>query len=552
MKKFVITGLVANNVANLDSVTFTTNGGDVTVTGQNGAGKSTIKNALKWALVGSTSDGEKLLFQNRKQSAFPNVEVELSDEKNYVQIRRELFVSKPQAVTTHCFICGNPVNQKEIEQYFTRYVSNDVLHILIEPENFFKLKDNAAREILTKYFGNVSDNEVIESEESLSGLDTKGLTLEKYAESMRTKIRQIKAARLAIPKQIEYQNRERYEVVDDRSSVEIEIVALETRHYEATVHLQSLRESIKALSKPQEKAEQMTSEIYQLRGEYTSVKDKISGLNRELVKLREKWEIVSDETCPTCGQHVHSEKVKAMLNQIEAEARGIKSQIETETYKLGKITERGKALSEEREKLYVQIETTGSSGIYKELDAVVKTRDDLQAQINRRKNHIEKVTAQLEINEKNQRRIDELIAQEKALGKELVECEHQLSLVEKFTLKKMEMITDAINGNFDHVKFKMFETLKNGEVRNICEATMNGVPYGNLSKGEKLKAALDIVKTFQEVSGVMFPLIIDDAESYTSNSLIEVPNQKILFKAVEGQELNITVEPKIMERSYVA
>lgn len=551
MKKFVITGLVANNVANLDSVTFTTNGGDVTVTGQNGAGKSTIKNALKWALVGSTADGEKLMFQNRKQSAFPMVEVELSDEKNYVQIRREIF-AKGKAITTNCFICGNPVNQKEIEQYFTRYVSNEVLHILIEPESFFKLKDNAAREILTRYFGNVSDNEVIESEESLSGLDTKGLTLEKYAESMKTKIRQIKAARLAIPKQIEYQNRERYEVADDRSSVEVEIVALETRHYEATVHLQSLRESIKALSKPQEKAEQMTSEIYQLRGEYTSVKDKISGLNRELVKLREKWEIVSDETCPTCGQHVHSEKVKAMLNQIEAEARGIKSQIETETYKLGKITERGKALSEEREKLYVQIETTGSSGIYKELDAVIKARDDLQTQINRRKNHIEKVTAQLEINEKNQRRIDELIAQEKALGKELVECEHQLSLVEKFTQKKMEMITDAINGNFEHVKFKMFETLKNGEVRNICEATMNGVPYDNLSKGEKLKAALDIVKTFQEVSGVMFPLIIDDAESYTSNSLIEVPNQQILFKAVEGQELNIDVEPKIMERRLTA
>ncbi len=116
----------------------------------------------------------------------------------------------------------------------------------------------------------------------------------------------------------------------------------------------------------------------------------------------------------------------------------------------------------------------------------------------------------------------------------------------------MAMITESINANFESIKFKMYEILKNGEVRNICEATLNGVPYRNLSKGEKLKAALDFVKTMQKVSGVMFPLMIDDAESYTSNSLIEVPNQKIQFKVEEGQSLKIEVEPKILERRMTA
>lgn len=559
MKKFVITGLFADNVANLDSVTFTTNGGDdVLVTGQNGAGKTTVKNALKWALVGTTADGEKLLSQNRVQSfrkrlqsAFPNVEVEIFDGSTYTHLRRELLVAfKTQAVTTHCYICGDPVTQKDITQYFTRYVSEEVLNILIEPESFFKLKAEEQRKILTRYFGNISENEVIAADESLKEPDTKGLTLEKYAESMKAKIRRIKSDRIAIPKQIEELTNQAAEVADDRSSVEIEIVALETRLYEATAHFQALQESLKELSKPQEQLNQVNNELYQLRSEYREVENKIAGLNRELESLREKWEMVSNKTCPTCGQAVQSEKVSEMLNLIEAQARGLKSQIESETVKLEKIKVRGLELKAGRNELYEKVKGKGVN--YDELNEVVKVRDEIQSQINERKNHIAKLTAQLERNEKNQRRIDELIAQEKTLGKELVECEHQLALVEKFTRKKMEMITDAINGNFEHVKFKMFETLKNGEVRNICEATMNGVPYGNLSKGEKLKAALDVVKTFQNASGVMFPLIIDDAESYTSNSLIEVPNQKILFKAVEGQSLKIEVEPKIMERRLSA
>ena len=37
---------------------------------------------------------------------------------------------------------------------------------------------------------------------------------------------------------------------------------------------------------------------------------------------------------------------------------------------------------------------------------------------------------------------------------------------------------------------------------------------------------------------------IDDAESYTSNSFVDLPNQIFYLKAVEGQELKIEVEEK--------
>ena len=90
----------------------------------------------------------------------------------------------------------------------------------------------------------------------------------------------------------------------------------------------------------------------------------------------------------------------------------------------------------------------------------------------------------------------------------------------------------------------MFETLINGSVKEICSVTVDGVPYSDgLNKGAKLKATLDCVKTLQEFFKVEMPIFIDDAESYTSNSFVELPNQIFLLKVVEGQKtLQVEVE----------
>ena len=58
-----------------------------------------------------------------------------------------------------------------------------------------------------------------------------------------------------------------------------------------------------------------------------------------------------------------------------------------------------------------------------------------------------------------------------------------------------------------------------------------------------MKAALDIVSTLSKFYDIELPIFIDDAESYTSNSMIEVKNQVFRLAAVEGiKELNITIE----------
>ena len=126
---------------------------------------------------------------------------------------------------------------------------------------------------------------------------------------------------------------------------------------------------------------------------------------------------------------------------------------------------------------------------------------------------------------------------------EIATLEGKIARAENFQHERIKQFEEQINANFEHVRFKLFDRLVDGTPREVCEAMIDGVPYQSLSKGEKLKAALDILRALQRRYGVELPLIIDDAESYTANSLVDVPNQKILLRVTEG-DLQIAVEER--------
>lgn len=551
MKKLVVTGFTANNVANQDSVSFTTNGGNVIVTGQNGAGKTTIKNSLMWALIGNTSDGEKLIPYNSDK--LPIVEVELSDGNIYTQFRKELYqrtsFDGKISRSVNCFICGTPVTLKDFDQSFSRFMPNSVLEILLELGSFFKLKSDVQRNILTAHFSAIKDTDVIASDKSLLDLDTKGLSIESHGEKMKSMIRRIKADRANIKPQIDLLTSQIVDVADERETWQSEVAALESELEKLNAEFMKWQEQVKNLQKPRDELSELNREIWKLQSSAENLRDIVKRNERELEKLREKY-VNAAEICPTCGQTIKGEQVEKIREKIVAEGKTLKLETEKRIAELTEIETRLENLRPKAKKLSSAIEN--QSADLAEINRIEKQRSDIRREISARKSRIEKIAAQLERNDENQRRIEQLRTQEKTYGKHFMECEKQLSLVEKFVQKKMEMVTDAINSKFQFVKFKMFETQKNGEVKNICEVTLNDVPYSKLSKGEKFKAALDVLQTFQNYYGVMLPLIIDDAESYTSNSLIDIPNQKILFKVVEGRQLQIEVKPAMLERRLSA
>ena len=534
MKKFVITGIAAGNIANLPSFYIESDGSNIYVTGQNGVGKSTLMKTIWWTLAGSTADGEKLI--PIVGDGLPYAEVEIFDGETKTLFRKEIvqyMVRGKIARTTDCFLNGLPVTLKDFQDFFNTYIPVDGLQILTGLGNFFKLKPAEQRRILTENFSSTNDAELAAE----VGLDTNGLTVEMYADTLKGKVRRIKKEVASIPAVIAELEKQLVEVVDDRGTLDFEKLALEMELKEM-LHKMALSDEIRGGVKEwQRKAGQATQDYWQRRKEYDALKDEIAASERELAGLRDQYELPPDN-CPYCGQPVNIEHVEKMREKVVEDAKKISAKIAEYRAKLGQIAECGKTARQEMDAANEKLEELDFDST--EYDLASKRRNDIQREISARDKRIAKIETQLELNAKNARRIAELKAREKDLGAKLSECEGQLALCDKFTRAKVNLVTDNINSKFQYVKFKMFETLKSGEVKSTCIATLNGVPYDNLSKGEKLKAALDVHNTFQRHYGVMLPLIIDDAESYTSNSLIEVENQQILLKAVEGQaELQI-------------
>ena len=155
------------------------------------------------------------------------------------------------------------------------------------------------------------------------------------------------------------------------------------------------------------------------------------------------------------------------------------------------------------DKVQSQIDATEKSANMDELNAAIAERDKIISATNNAQNNLARFLQNKDEAAKTQKRIEELKKLETELNQKIADSQKQIDLAEKFIRAKVKMIEDTINAQFEFVKFKMFETLINGSVKEICEPMIDGVPYNSgLNRGAKLKAALDILKTLQKFFGV--------------------------------------------------
>lgn len=159
------------------------------------------------------------------------------------------------------------------------------------------------------------------------------------------------------------------------------------------------------------------------------------------------------------------------------------------------------------------------------------------------------VEKQLALAEKNVE-IDEQIAelrkkqsefeQNKANAEKIL---YQLDLVSK---RKNELLTDQVNSHFKLVKFRLFDYLKNGNVVDDCEPTIDGKSLKDHSNGAlRVLAKLDIVDGLQRFYGQHYPVFAEDFSLVTDNTecWIDMDCQLIKLVAEKGvKELKIEVE----------
>ena len=283
------------------------------------------------------------------------------------------------------------------------------------------------------------------------------------------------------------------------------------------------------------------------------------------------WEGATD--CPTCGRDLPEDQIEAAkvefntnrsnkLIAIRERGKAINSDYKL---KLGMVTdERNKiigykndiAVLETRTKnectnfkarnfeatdVYISLQAkldglrervkgAAASNKQEKIDALQTDIDALQEGIAEK----DKLKIQLDQKAEQEKRVVELMAQEKSLNAELEQIQKSIHMCEKYVKAKTRALEISVNGKFKIVKFQLFEMQKNGEESECCNTLY---PNGstNLSTGEKLQAGIDIISTLSAFYGVSAPIWIDDAESITKG--IETSAQIIRMFVTETDKI---------------
>lgn len=317
-------------------------------------------------------------------------------------------------------------------------------------------------------------------------------------------------------------------------------------------------------------------------------------LEQRLKEKQELWKSVKSEQidedkyiCPTCHRELPEEEKENILSNFEETkkqrlefivAEGEKasqavkdkkkyieeSKKEAEEYEkkqeetMKRIKELEKQLSELPESIdisdcpevqEIQRQIAKKEQAMNKGNSAEEVRLLLKANVEHFQEELTEVEKQLALAQKNVE-IDEQIA---ALRKKQSEFEqnkanaekilYQLDLVSK---RKNELLTDQVNSHFKLVKFRLFDYLKNGNVVDDCEPTIDGKSLKDHSNGAlRVLAKLDIVDGLQRFYGQNYPVFAEDFSLVTDNTecRIDMDCQLIKLVAEKGvKELKIEVE----------
>lgn len=227
------------------------------------------------------------------------------------------------------------------------------------------------------------------------------------------------------------------------------------------------------------------------------------------IKMKEIEEKIADQEAiiKNCEKELDEviEQAKALKVQIDAKAeewKRVNAEPESNPNQ-AKIDELDTKLAE----LIMQkrdLQTNTSFNREDELEAV---RNEITS-LNRK-------LAMFDLKKQNDLRIRELSEEEQFLTEQYEKEDNLHKLCEEFITTKASLLEDKVNSQFECVKFKLFETQINGGIKEICDATVNGVPYSDLNHAMQVNAGLDIIQALHKVYNAKAPVFIDNAESIT-------------------------------------
>lgn len=466
----------------------------------------------------------------------------------------------------------------DVAEMLTNYTAEEV-----------KAMQNATLRKIREEYG--KDGEILRAkiegmEQSKTDIDVAELELTKNA--LNEQIAENKAKQEDISKEFEEQQK----ASDGALELQFELNDLQRKANEENNHKKrELDDKIVDLKYAIDKADK---DIRTAKREIEKASETIKSSETELKSVREQWKSINDmqfdkdvEKCQMCGQRLPQEKIDILvsefderkaknLSNIADRGNSLKRFVDTEKDRIEKL----KASIGNGEKEKVELETqlmeleTQYNAIPQSVDISNRPEvQEIQRQIAEKEAAMNKGNSAEEIRQQSKAegedlqsqltdaekqlalaqkniQIDEDISKlrekQKSFEQQKADCERILDQLDMVSKRKNEFLTDEVNSHFKLVKFRLFDYLKNGNVVDDCEPTIDWKSLKDHSNGAlRVLAKLDILSGLQKFYNQHYPVFVDDYSLVTENTdcRLDVDFQIIKLKAVEGvKELQIVTE----------
>ena len=619
MKEIKLISLELNNFKCFNHIKIDFKGKNTDIYGANGVGKTTIYDSLMWLLFSKDSQGNgdknieiKPLGEGGKikdHDAATSVEAVLTVDGESITLKRTLQeVWTTRRGFSELVYTGNtsdycvddiPVKRTAFLEKVDEIVDENTFKLLTDVKYFAERMDwQDRRAVLFKAAGIASDREIMARDERfLPLIEAMGrLELEDYKKKLIAEKRGHVGTRDEIPARIS----ECEKTIEDLDDIDFDAIRTELESLEAQAdkinaeilaldhdsateakrmdvrEVQIALDTLEAENKAYRASQTAnTVDVDALRVKISQLESaksdkerraalsasQIEGYDRDINDSRARWIAVHSEkftaaACPTCGQALPPDQIKAAEESFEAQKARRLHEIETSASakkelrgqaeeRIGELKEEAFNIGEEISAIEAQIKAAEASVVpiidlsdY-ESKKTQLTHDMamLQGELaDMATDKIEvrgKLTYNLagvraEISHKREEigkesmltysksRVDALKDEARRASELLEAIDAKLYLIDEFTRYKTQFVEDSVNKLFRIARFRLFREQANGGIAECCDATYNDVPYINVNYASKINLGIDIINTLSVIYGVRVPLFVDNAESVTA------------------------------------
>ena len=345
------------------------------------------------------------------------------------------------------------------------------------------------------------------------------------------------------------------------------------------------------LTAKQEEVDGIRRGIHKGEGDCELLAKRVADAEMEIAELTEKYKKTKARVlpenatvCPTCGRELPADDAEKIRKDFEerkhndlveilergnmtkqsrdanrSKASEMTKSLATLSDLLGKSKGELDAIKAEYRAIPTEPDMTHDEEYIACLDKISKLQeqlDDIRSQddgtdifverIRSLKESISAVDAELSMVDANERarsRIADLQEAQRDNSQMVADQEQVVYLIEEFIKLKMNTISGHINAKFKNVRFKLFEQLINGGMKETCVMQVNSngsyVDYGNANHAAQILGGLDVIDALSELYGVEAPVLIDNAECLDTQHQPKSHSQLILLKVSDDKELTI-------------